>query len=53
MLMIGKVCGRSSSTTATGPMASAVAIALLLFLVIPIMFLDRAQNTEPAAGDRK
>ena len=33
--------------------ASAVAIALLLLLVLPIMYLDRAQNTANEDGDRQ
>ncbi len=53
MLMIGKVLWTEFFNNRDWPVASAVAIALLLFLVIPIMFLDRAQNTEPAAGERK
>ncbi len=53
MLMIGKVLWTEFFNNRDWPVASAVAIALLLFLVIPIMFLDRAQNAEPAAGDRK
>jgi hypothetical protein len=31
--------------------ASAVAIALLLFLVLPIMYLDRAQNAAAERGE--
>jgi len=44
MLMIGKVLWTEFFNNRDWPVASAVAIALLLFLVIPIMFLDRAQN---------
>jgi putrescine transport system permease protein len=53
MLMIGKVLWTEFFNNRDWPVASAVAIALLLFLVIPIMFLDRAQNAEPAAGEQK
>jgi putrescine transport system permease protein len=47
MLMIGKVLWTEFFNNRDWPVASAVAIALLLFLVLPIMYLDRAQN----AGD--
>ena len=53
MLMIGKVLWTEFFNNRDWPVASAVAIALLLFLVIPIMFLDRAQNAEPEEGERK
>jgi putrescine transport system permease protein len=53
MLMIGKVLWTEFFNNRDWPVASAVAIALLLFLVIPIMFLDRAQNAEHGDGDRK
>jgi len=53
MLMIGKVLWTEFFNNRDWPVASAVAIALLLFLVIPIMFLDRAQNAEQAEGARK
>jgi putrescine transport system permease protein len=53
MLMIGKVLWTEFFNNRDWPVASAVAIALLLFLVIPIMFLDRAQNAEPEEGGRK
>jgi len=53
MLMIGKVLWTEFFNNRDWPVASAVAIALLLFLVIPIMFLDRAQNAEPDDGVRK
>ncbi len=53
MLMIGKVLWTEFFNNRDWPIASAVAIALLLFLVIPIMFLDRAQNAEQAEGARK
>ena len=44
MLMIGKVLWTEFFNNRDWPVASAVAIALLLFLVLPIMYLDRAQN---------
>jgi putrescine transport system permease protein len=53
MLMIGKVLWTEFFNNRDWPVASAVAIALLLFLVIPIMFLDRAQNAEAEEGARK
>jgi putrescine transport system permease protein len=53
MLMIGKVLWTEFFNNRDWPVASAVAIALLMFLVIPIMYLDRAQNAEPAEGARK
>jgi putrescine transport system permease protein len=53
MLMIGKVLWTEFFNNRDWPVASAVAIALLLFLVIPIMFLDRAQNAEAEEGGRK
>jgi putrescine transport system permease protein len=53
MLMIGKVLWTEFFNNRDWPVASAVAIALLLFLVIPIMYLDRAQNAESAEGARK
>jgi putrescine transport system permease protein len=52
MLMIGKVLWTEFFNNRDWPVASAVAIALLLFLVIPIMFLDRAQNAEHE-GEKK
>jgi putrescine transport system permease protein len=52
MLMIGKVLWTEFFNNRDWPVASAVAIALLMFLVIPIMYLDRAQNAE-AAGEKK
>ena len=42
-----------TSHTGMHPYATVIPIALLLFLVIPIMYLDRAQNAEPEDGDRK
>jgi putrescine transport system permease protein len=53
MLMIGKVLWTEFFNNRDWPVASAVAIALLLFLVIPIMYLDRAQNAEQAGEGRK
>ena len=53
MLMIGKVLWTEFFNNRDWPVASAVAIALLMFLVIPIMYLDRAQNAEPGEGARK
>ena len=50
MLMIGKVLWTEFFNNRDWPVASAVAIALLLFLVIPIMFFQRAQDAEAAAG---
>jgi putrescine transport system permease protein len=50
MLMIGKVLWTEFFNNRDWPIASAVAIALLLFLVIPIMFFQRAQDAETAAG---
>jgi putrescine transport system permease protein len=52
-LMIGKVLWTEFFNNRDWPVASAVAIALLLFLVIPIMYLDRAQNSGQAEGERK
>jgi putrescine transport system permease protein len=48
--MIGKVLWTEFFNNRDWPVASAVAIALLLFLVLPIMYLDRAQN---AGGDEE
>jgi putrescine transport system permease protein len=53
MLMIGKVLWTEFFNNRDWPVASAVAIALLLFLVIPIMYLDRAQNADADEGARK
>jgi putrescine transport system permease protein len=52
-LMIGKVLWTEFFNNRDWPVASAVAIALLLFLVIPIMYLDRAQNSGREEGERK
>jgi putrescine transport system permease protein len=53
MLMIGKVLWTEFFNNRDWPVASAVAIALLLFLVLPIMYLDRAQNAAGEEGERK
>jgi putrescine transport system permease protein len=53
MLMIGKVLWTEFFNNRDWPVASAVAIALLLFLVLPIMYLDRAQNKANEDGERK
>ena len=50
MLMIGKVLWTEFFNNRDWPVASAVAIALLLFLVIPIMFFQRAQDAESGGG---
>ena len=50
MLMIGKVLWTEFFNNRDWPVASAVAIALLLFLVIPIMFFQRAQDAEAGGG---
>jgi len=50
MLMIGKVLWTEFFNNRDWPVASAVAIALLLFLVIPIMFFQRAQDRESGGG---
>ena len=46
MLMIGKVLWTEFFNNRDWPVASAVAIALLLFLVIPIMIYQRTQESE-------
>ena len=53
MLMIGKVLWTEFFNNRDWPVASAVAIALLLFLVIPIMFFQRAQDAESGGGPRR
>jgi putrescine transport system permease protein len=53
MLMIGKVLWTEFFNNRDWPVASAVAIALLLFLVIPIMYFQRAQDAESAAGTHR
>ncbi len=50
MLMIGKVLWTEFFNNRDWPVASAVAIALLLFLVIPIMYYQRAQDAESGGG---
>jgi putrescine transport system permease protein len=52
MLMIGKVLWTEFFNNRDWPVASAVAIALLLFLVIPIMFFQRAQDAGAAEARR-
>jgi putrescine transport system permease protein len=51
-LMIGKVLWTEFFSNRDWPVASAVAIALLTLLVIPIVFLQRAQNAEAKAVRR-
>jgi putrescine transport system permease protein len=53
MLMIGKVLWTEFFNNRDWPVASAVAIALLIFLVIPIMLFERAQEADAAAGEHK
>jgi putrescine transport system permease protein len=53
MLMIGKVLWTEFFNNRDWPVASAVAIALLLFLVIPIMLYQRAQDAEAGAGGHR
>jgi putrescine transport system permease protein len=50
MLMIGKVLWTEFFNNRDWPVASAVAIALLLFLVIPIALYQRAQDAEAGGG---
>jgi putrescine transport system permease protein len=50
MLMIGKVLWTEFFNNRDWPVASAVAIALLLFLVIPMMLYQRAQDAEAGGG---
>ena len=52
MLMIGKVLWTEFFNNRDWPVASAVAIVLLLFLVIPMMYFQRAQDAE-AGGVRR
>ncbi len=52
MLMIGKVLWNEFFNNRDWPVASAVAIALLLFLVIPIMYFQRAQDAEAGGAHR-
>ena len=51
-LMIGKVLWNEFFSNRDWPVASAVAIALLLLLVIPIMLLQRAQGAEARGAQR-
>jgi putrescine transport system permease protein len=51
-LMIGKVLWTEFFNNRDWPVASAVAIALLLFLVIPIMYFQRAQDVEAGGVHR-
>ncbi|HEY6642502.1 ABC transporter permease subunit [Povalibacter sp.] len=51
-LMIGKVLWNEFFSNRDWPVASAVAIALLLLLVIPIVLLQRAQNAEAKGAHR-
>jgi putrescine transport system permease protein len=51
-LMIGKVLWTEFFSNRDWPVASAVAIALLTLLVIPIVFLQRAQNAEARGATR-
>jgi putrescine transport system permease protein len=48
-LMIGRVLWEEFFNNRDWPVASAVAIAMLLVLVIPIMVLQRAQRTQLGA----
>jgi putrescine transport system permease protein len=50
MLMIGRVLWTEFFNNRDWPVASAVAIALLMFLVIPIMYFQRAQDAEAGGG---
>ena len=50
MLMIGKVLWTEFFNNRDWPVASAVAIILLLVLVIPLMFFQRAQDAESGGG---
>ena len=50
MLMIGKVLWTEFFNNRDWPIASAVAIVLLLVLVIPLMFFQRAQDVEAGGG---
>ena len=52
MLMIGKVLWTEFFNNRDWPIASAVAIALLLFLVVPIMLYQRAQDVEAGGVHR-
>jgi putrescine transport system permease protein len=50
MLMIGRVLWTEFFNNRDWPVSAAVAIALLLFLVIPIMYYQRAQDAEASGG---
>ena len=50
MLMIGRVLWTEFFNNRDWPVSAAVAIALLLFLVIPIMYYQRAQDAEAGGG---
>jgi len=52
MLMIGKVLWTEFFNNRDWPVASAVAIVLLLFLVIPMMYFQRAQDAEAGGVHR-
>jgi putrescine transport system permease protein len=52
MLMIGKVLWTEFFNNRSWPVASAVAIALLLFLVIPFMVYEWGRLRREAAGER-
>jgi putrescine transport system permease protein len=51
-LMIGKVLWTEFFSNRDWPVASAVAIALLTLLVVPIMFLQRAQSADARGAHR-
>jgi len=53
MLMIGKVLWTEFFNNRDWPIASAVAIALLMFLVVPIMYFQRAQDAEATRGAQR
>ncbi|MFO1408405.1 MAG: ABC transporter permease subunit [Steroidobacteraceae bacterium] len=50
MLMIGRVLWTEFFNNRDWPVSAAVAIALLMFLVIPIMYYQRAQDAEAGGG---
>ena len=52
MLMIGKVLWTEFFNNRDWPVASAVAIVLLLFLVVPMMYFQRAQDAEAGGAHR-
>ena len=52
MLMIGKVLWTEFFNNRDWPIASAVAIVLLLFLVVPMMYFQRAQDAEAGGVHR-